>query len=135
MSIGRLLLIALGTLCLVLAIVGVILPVLPTTPFLLVTAFCYSKASKRLHHWLESHRRLGPPLRHWREHGAIRPGAKIAATLLIVAGFTATILWLDSAAWVKITLALVGSLALLFVITRPSPPHATDPDRDNPVAG
>ena len=59
-----------GTVALGLGIVGVVLPGLPTTPFVLLAAACYAKASPRLHRWLRAHRLFGPMVRDWRNTAA-----------------------------------------------------------------
>ena len=63
--------IALGTLSLALGILGIFLPLLPTTPFLLLTAALYFKSSPRLYNWLLNHKHLGPYIRNFRENKAI----------------------------------------------------------------
>ena len=60
-----------GTLSLVLGIIGIFLPVLPTTPLLLLTAFCYYRGSERLYGWLMNHPQLGPYIKNFREHRMI----------------------------------------------------------------
>ena len=65
---------------------GVFLPVLPTTPFILLSAFCFSRSSDRLHHWLLAHRTFGPLLSDWERGRAIRPRAK-AWSILLMNGF------------------------------------------------
>jgi uncharacterized protein len=71
---------ALALACLVLGIVGAFLPVLPTTPFLLVAAWAGSKGWPRLEAWLIDHPRWGPPIRRWRDHRAVPRSAKWAAS-------------------------------------------------------
>lgn len=73
----RWLLAAAGTLALLLGVVGIVVPLLPTTPFLLLAAACYLRSSERLYHWLLGHRRLGPPIRNYREHRAVSLRAKV----------------------------------------------------------
>lgn len=68
--------IALGTLSLALGILGIFLPLLPTTPFLLLTAALYFKSSPRLYNWLLNHKHLGPYIRNFRENKAIPLRAK-----------------------------------------------------------
>ena len=67
----KIILLAFGHLFLVLGIIGAFLPVLPTTPFLLLAAFFYSKSSDKIHNWLMNHKYLGPPLKDWHERGVI----------------------------------------------------------------
>lgn len=119
--ISRPLWIVAGTLSLAIGAVGVILPLLPTTPFVILAAFCYARGSQRLHDWLVNHPRFGPGLENWRRHGAISPTAKkmaLAAMVLalgvtLVAGFSSTVLALQA-------VAMAGVAG--FILTRPSPP-------------
>lgn len=80
-----------GLIALALGAAGIVLPLLPTVPFLLLAAFCFSRSSQRLHDWLVHHPTLGPPIRDWRENGAIRPKAKILASLSILAAFSVSV--------------------------------------------
>lgn len=64
---------------------GIVLPLLPTVPFLLLAAFCFARSSDRLHHWLITHPTLGPPIEDWRRSGAIGKNAKIAASVSMLA--------------------------------------------------
>lgn len=79
----RFLLIGLGALSLALGIVGIFLPLLPTTPFMLLTATLWLRSSERLYAWLLAHRQLGPYIRNFREHRAIPLRAKIYALALL----------------------------------------------------
>lgn len=73
-----------GTLSLVLGLIGVVLPGLPTTPFILLSAACYAKASPRLHHWLTHHRLLGPMVRDWEQHRSLTRRTKTVAQVSMV---------------------------------------------------
>lgn len=90
----------LGSLSLALGILGVFLPVLPTTPFLLLSAALYVRSSERLYNWLMQHRHLGPYIRNFRENRAIPLRVKIVsvslvwATLLYCAVFVAWVWWM-----------------------------------------
>ena len=75
--------IILGTLSLALGIIGIFLPLLPTTPFLLLTAALYFRGSPRLYQWLLNHKCLGPYIRNFRENKAIPLRAKIISLLLM----------------------------------------------------
>jgi uncharacterized membrane protein YbaN (DUF454 family) len=89
------LLIVIGTAALMLAVAGVFLPVLPTTPFLLVTAACYARASTRLYQWLLRQRSLGPIVSEWRRSRSLPPGTKPRALALVAATFAISIILVD----------------------------------------
>ena len=106
----------LGTLSLLLGIVGIFLPVLPTTPFLLLSATLYLHSSRRLYEWLMSHKHLGPYIKNFREHKAIPLRVKIVsvslvwATLLYCAFFVAKVWWMSA---MFITIATAVSAHIL----------------------
>ena len=111
-----------GFLALALAVLGVALPLLPTTPFLLVAAFAFARSSDRLHTWLLTHQTFGPIIDDWRKHGAISERVKIVSALLMVVVFA-----LSVALEVGTTVLIVQAIALIsagtFVLSRPSPPQ------------
>ncbi|SDX39538.1 hypothetical protein SAMN05444358_105133 [Ruegeria halocynthiae] len=109
----------LGLLCVALAMIGIVLPLLPTVPFLLLAAFFFARSSSRLHNWLLSHRTFGPMIVNWQSSGAISPGAKRAATLSIAAVFGLSAL-LSVPSHVLIIQAIVLSGVMTFIWTRPN---------------
>lgn len=76
-----------GLVALGLGLAGVVLPLLPTTPFMLLAAACFAKSSPRLHDWLIGHRVFGPAIRDWRDHGAISARSKRMALGAMAAAF------------------------------------------------
>lgn len=74
-----------GFVALATGIVGAFLPLLPTTPFVLLAAWCFSRGSARWEHWLLTHRRWGPMVRDWRAHRAVPLRAKQLATVMMTA--------------------------------------------------
>jgi hypothetical protein len=91
-----------------LGVVGVFLPLLPTTPFLLLSAACFARASRRMHHWLLNHNVLGPVVLEWREHRAIPWRAKRAGLLLMAASMAASIVFFLSDWRARLALAVFG---------------------------
>lgn len=115
----RLVLMGLGWLFVALGILGAFLPLLPTTPFLLLAVACFTRSSPRLEAWLLNHPRLGPPLKDWREHGAISRRAKVAALGLMAASYAVFLFGTSPPLWraVLVLVVLLGSS--LFIVTRP----------------
>lgn len=82
-TLGRRLLVVIGTIFVGLAAIGVVLPLLPTTPFLLVAAACYARGSDRFSNWLLGNRLFGKALRDYREGKGLPPRVKISAIALL----------------------------------------------------
>jgi uncharacterized membrane protein YbaN (DUF454 family) len=110
-----------GFLMTALGIVGVFLPLLPTTPFLLVAAWCFSRSSPRFEQWLLDHRTLGPPLANWRREGAISARAKIAAVGLIALSYGILLYRLQPSPALAVSVGLVLAGSIAFIVTRPLP--------------
>ena len=108
-----------GVLSLGAGFVGVVLPLVPTVPFLLLAAFCFARSSERLHTWLVMHPKFGPSIMDWRERGAISLRAKRMATVSIIAVFMVSVL-----IGLKLTLLAIQALTLgcvlLFIWSRPN---------------
>lgn len=79
----RYLLAIIGSVSLALGIMGIFLPVLPTTPFLLLSAALYMRSSQRLYDWLMSHKHLGPYIKNFREHKALPLRVKIVSVTMV----------------------------------------------------
>lgn len=114
----RWLLIIVGWLAVALATLGVVLPLLPTTPFLLLAAWCFARSSPRFHHWLLYRSWFGSYLRHWQQHRALPPGAKWKAVLVIILTFSVS-LWLVNIAWVRVLLLVILTILLIFMLRLP----------------
>lgn len=117
---GRYLLIGFGWLCIAIGLVGVVVPGLPTTVFLLVAAWAFSRSSPRFQEWLVEHPRFGPPVQAWRDQGAIPVKAKVLAVLMMSMSLTILIFY-GGGGW--IFPAAVGAImagAAAYVISRPN---------------
>lgn len=112
-----------GWISLVLAIIGIPLPLLPTTPFLLLAAYCFTRGSPRLHHWLMNHPQLGPPIHRWQAHGAISRRAKWLGSLSLLA-VIAMSLWFGVVLWVVLLQVVILLGVASFLWTRPEPPES-----------
>ena len=112
----RVLLMTCGTLCVVLGVVGMFVPMLPTTPFLLLAALCYSRSSPRFYHWLLNNRWFGAYIRNYREGRGIPLREKVLtlAALWITIGFAAVVV--VPAWWGKLILAGIAAGVTLHVL-------------------
>lgn len=111
-------LVVLGWSAVALAALGVVLPLLPTTPFLLLAAWCFARSSPRFHAWLLYRSWFGGYLRHWQEHRALPPGAKWKAVALVLLTFMLS-LWLVNIAWVRVLLLVMLAILLTFMLRLP----------------
>ncbi|QLF69438.1 YbaN family protein [Peteryoungia desertarenae] len=126
----RLILFVLAWLMVAIGIIGVFLPVLPTTPFMLLAAALFARSSPRFEQWLLDHPRYGQPLIDWRREGAISKRAKIASVSLMSVSYG--IVWFvgPHQLWLKIVIGAILVACATFVLTRPLPGTA---DRVLPV--
>lgn len=125
---ARALLVAGGALFVGLAAIGVVLPLLPTTPFLLVAAACFARSSPRLHRALLASRTFGPLIHHWRAAGAIPRGAKIVAVAgLGLVGGSSVAFFVPGVVPRAGVAAILVALAL-WIATRPGAPAAATPE-------
>ena len=118
----------LGVVCIGLAVIGAWLPLLPSTPFVLVAAWAFAKSSPALHAKLRADPRFGPALQNWEDHGAISPRAKL--TTLLMMAVSLLVLWLTTRRWQAVALtAAVMACSATFVLTRPSGPKALEEEK------
>ncbi|MEM7283078.1 MAG: YbaN family protein [Pseudomonadota bacterium] len=123
MFLKRFVLIIIGVVSLALGTIGIFVPFLPTTPFVLLAAFAFANSSDRLHYWLLKHRVFGPLINNWRRYGAISHRAKVLSVASMVAILSISML-LGVKTWIIGVQFVVLSCSAAFVLTRPSPPEA-----------
>jgi hypothetical protein len=118
----RFVFLVLGILAVGAGFAGVFLPLVPTTPFLLLAAFFFSKSSDRLHDWLLNHKLFGKLIRDWREHRAIAPRAKFISVAMIIPLYSYTIFWHDFHIAIKLCLVGLCLWSTIFILTRANGP-------------
>ena len=120
--IHKYLFLAAGFISMIFGFIGMFLPILPTTPFMILAAFCFSKSSERLHKWLLSRPNIGKLIIDWEKHGVIRMKAKIYSTIVIIPLFSYTLIFVNVNNWIKALLVLIALSVLSFIWSRPSKP-------------
>jgi len=97
-----------GLVSLGLAVAGIFLPVLPTTPLVLLAAACFARSYRPFHEWLVAHRLFGPMVREWHEHRSIPYRTKIFAIGMMAGALTVSIVFFVDPPWLKAALAAFG---------------------------
>lgn len=118
-TLKRGLLLIIGWLSLAIGIVGLVVPLLPTTPLLLISAWCFSRSSQRLHGWLINNRHVGHLLRRWEEEGTIERHIKRRAILTVLLGFTLTLAVAPLELPFVIALILLALMIMLIIYRLP----------------
>ncbi|MBI1235333.1 MAG: DUF454 family protein [Alphaproteobacteria bacterium] len=111
----------LGSSALALGTLGIFLPLLPTTPFVLLAAYAFARSSNPVHDWLLRHRIFGPLIETWRRYGAISRRAKILGILSLIAVIVLSVL-AGAPRYVLLIQAVILPLCSLFIVSRPRPP-------------
>jgi hypothetical protein len=113
--IKRYLLLAIGWLCVIVGVIGAVLPLLPTTPFMILALACFAKSSPRFHAMLLNNKWFGPALNQWEQTKTIRRPVKYKAMLLIVATFSISIAILWGRLGLQLMLLVLCALVLSIV--------------------
>lgn len=116
----RLVLVLAGTGCIAAAIAGIFLPVLPTTPFLLVAAACYARASRRFYNWLLNNRLFGPTILEWQQHRSIRYRTKMVAIVMMALTLGSSIVFFVDERSTQSLLVALGLLLAFYMYRIPS---------------
>jgi uncharacterized membrane protein YbaN (DUF454 family) len=107
-----------GHVCIVLALFGIILPVMPATVFLILAAACYARGSKKLHAWLLRNKWFGPPIRDWQQHRAMTLKSKVVALVSLYVGIGVSVVFFVKAPGLRIALGgiVLGVTAIVLLI-------------------
>jgi len=109
-----------GLICVALGVLGIFLPLLPTTPFMLLAAACFARSSRRFHDWLLANRTFGPLIREWELHRSIPRRTKLTAIALMALTLAASIVLVVEARWLQGLLAAGGLLLAVWLYRIPS---------------
>ena len=126
MYLKKSLLIALGWLCIVLGFIGAFLPVLPTTPFLILALSLFAKSSPRFHQMLLDNPWFGPSLQQWEESKTVTPKSKWRAIILIICTFSLSVYMVSHTWQLQVMLVVICCILLAFMsrLKTQSPPGA-----------
>lgn len=109
--------ISVGVISLLLGIIGVVTPVLPTTPFILLSGYCFARGSERFHDWILAHRYFGPMIRAFRDEKRIPLKAKIFATIMIALTMSVTSIFFVKKVYAIVAMASVGVAVVTYIWT------------------
>ena len=113
-------LVAAGSGFVVIGLAGIVLPVLPTTPFLLLAAACYARASRRFYNALLNSRLFGPAILEWQQHRSMVWRTKLTAIVLLSLTLATSIVFFVEDTWLRVALALVGLVLGVWLYRIPS---------------
>ena len=116
---SKIVLLALGWICVSLGFIGIFVPGLPTTIFLIIALWAFTKSSKRLRNWLLNHKRFGPILRNWQEHRVVPLRAKILMVILQISVVIIVQYTFDNLI-ISLGLAVILVLVASYVLSLPS---------------
>lgn len=115
----KILLISTGCLSIALGALGVILPLLPTTPFILLAAACFAKSSPRFHSWLLTHRHLGPIIRQYQSGNGLPSHVRWRALIALWASMSLSI-WIIGQWWAVVMLGIIGVCVTIHLCRLPT---------------
>ncbi|MCC6931884.1 MAG: YbaN family protein [Deltaproteobacteria bacterium] len=105
-----------GLISLLLGVVGIVVPLLPTTPFLLLSAVCFLNGSPKLHFWLVNHKYLGRQIAAYQTHRAISKKTRAAALTLLWGTILFSVIFIIQIAWIKILLLIIALSVSIYLL-------------------
>jgi len=115
--------ILIGCFSVVCGVAGIVLPLVPTTPFMLLAAFAFARSSPRLYNKLLSHPHFGPMIRNWRRDGSIDKRSK-ALALIVMAACVCISLYIRVPDYLMLIQVLILGAVATFILTRPTAPRS-----------
>ena len=113
---------SLGWLLFGVGFVGVFVPVLPTTPLMLLSLWCFSRSSDRFHDWLFNHKIFGPPLQQWHKHRVIPLAAKFVAIFFMAGSLVYMFVFMTAPVWARALMLISMAFGGWYILTKPSVP-------------
>jgi uncharacterized protein len=132
---ARLMLIAAGLICVGLGALGILLPGLPTTPFLLLAAYCFARSSEHFHSWLLNHRWFGSYVSNFESGRGMTRRAKATTLLVMWLSFGVTIVLFVPVVWGQASMFLLAVAVSVYIIRLPTPPPESPGSLLEPDAG
>ncbi|NRB39704.1 MAG: YbaN family protein [Pseudomonadales bacterium] len=123
MTLIKALFILLGFISFALGFIGIFLPLLPTTPFILLAAFFFSKSSERFYGWLINIPTFGPMIMQWNEYGCVSQKGKIASAVAMTAVIVYFWIFREMAIPIKLAVTCIMLTVMAYVLSRPKPPQ------------
>lgn len=111
---------SLGWFFFALGAIGAVLPVMPTTPFMLLALWAFSQSSERFHNWLYNHRFFGPPLQKWKQYRVIPLSAKIVSVSFMSISLVYMTLYVSVPIWLLLIVVTLMVYGAWFILTKPS---------------
>lgn len=108
-----------GHLSLTVGVIGLLVPVMPTSPFVIIAAACYARSSERFYRFLLNNRHFGEDVRLWREHRCVRRKLKNLSAVALAVAFSFTTLIIISPLWAQLAVGVLGVLAVVAVLYLP----------------
>lgn len=115
----RWVLLGIGCITIILAVIGIFLPILPTVPFLLLALACFARSSERFYAWLLDHNHLGPLIRPYLKEQGIARRTKLRAITLVWLSIGISILFLLNIFWIKAMLLIIAVAVTLYLLRLP----------------
>ena len=116
----KILFIALGSFFVVLGVLGIVLPGLPTTPFLLLAGICYARGSRKFHNWLNQHRILGKYIREYNETRSLTIKTKVIALSMMGTMICISIFLILTSLYLQISIAMAGLVGAIVILKIPT---------------
>ena len=114
----RLLILSIGWISLILGVIGIVLPLLPTTPFILLSAWCFSQSSKRFHLWLKQHKFFGPIIEDWQSDKGIPKKSRNRAIIFMWCGMGLST-FIVAKFWATLSLICIGICVSIYLLRLP----------------